>query len=393
MATRIISAYNTSENITQSDGDSYTFSGNLTSDTPVSNGTVTGISINFDRMRHFSNDYYLVVYVGGVRIGETDRIYGNRDYYTTVSHTMDFDTEDYSSKYFANALTATGSITVKAYENGSADESFNIRSGCTCTIYVYYDAPSLSAPGKPTVTQEGTNYKISWSPASISGGGSGNILYDVLVDGDVYMWSAGTATSLTHAIPSEYYGVSASFSVRATCDSLSLEPSYSLSTSFTAQVPYPTITSQPTITSMNPTSGQSTTITWSAASVSNQGSATIYYQYFVGPSSTYSDSYHISTTTGLTATITEANILDKCGSDFDGTCYIFVRAYWQAADGTTGGWSTPTGKAFTYTPHRTIKYFNGSSWVECIPYYFNGSSWVECIPYYFNGSSWIECSH
>lgn len=157
-------------------------------------------------------------------------------------------------------------------------------------------------------------------------------------------------------------------------------------------IPNPSITKQPSITSMNPASGQSTTIKWSAATVSNQGSSTIYYQYFVGPSSTYSDSYHIGTTTGLTATITEANILSKCGSSFSGTCYVFVRAYWDNGS-SQGGWYTPTGKAFTYTPHRTIKYYNGSSWIECIPYYYNGSSWIECVPYYYNGSSWIECSH
>lgn len=155
--------------------------------------------------------------------------------------------------------------------------------------------------------------------------------------------------------------------------------------------PDPTITAQPSITNMSPTSGQSTTIQWSAATVSNQGSSTIYYQYFVGPSSTYSDSYHVGTTTSLSATITEANILAKCGSSFDGTCYVFVRAYWDNGS-TQGGWSTPTGKAFTYTPHRTVKYYNGSSWVECIVYYYNGSSWIECVPYYYN-NGWVECSH
>lgn len=115
------------------------------------------------------------------------------------------------------------------------------------------------------------------------------------------------------------------------------------------QSPSPKITVQPAITSINPSSGKSTTISWSAASVSNQGSATIYYQYFVGPSSTYSDSYHIGTTTGLSATITEANILAKCGSSFSGTCYLFVRAYWDNGS-TQGGWYTPTAKTFVYDP-------------------------------------------
>ena len=116
----------------------------------------------------------------------------------------------------------------------------------------------------------------------------------------------------------------------------------------------PTITTQPTISSINPTSGASTTITWSAATVSNQGNSTIYYQYFVGPNSTYSDSYHIGTTTGTSATITEAQIISKCGNGFGAsssgsTCFFFVRAYWDNGS-TQGGWVVPTGTTFTYYP-------------------------------------------
>lgn len=117
----------------------------------------------------------------------------------------------------------------------------------------------------------------------------------------------------------------------------------------------PSITKQPSITSISPTSGTSTTISWSAATVSNQGNSTIYYQYFVGPNSTYSDSYHIGTTTGTSATITEAQIISKCGNGFGAsssgsTCYFFVRAYWDNGS-TQGGWVTPTSyKSFTYYP-------------------------------------------
>ena len=233
--------------------------------------------------------------------------------------------------------------------------------------------PTLSTPPAPSVTQNGTNYVFSWG-AALGSNGSGSITYDILVDGDYAVWSAGTARNLTHSIPSDFYGVSHRFSVRASYSKLK---KYSSETPFTAIYPYPTITKQPSITSMNPTSGSSVTINWSAATVTNLGSYKIYYQYFVGPSSTYSDSYHVGTTTALTATITEENILEKCGSNFEGTCYVFVRAYWS--DGTThGGWTTPTGKAFTYATHRTMKYYNGSSWIECIPYYYNGSSWIEC---------------
>lgn len=92
---------------------------------------------------------------------------------------------------------------------------------------------------------------LSWTPAYGSGS-SGDVTYYVLVDGDMYVWPAGTATSLTHAIPSEYYGVSASFSVRADYGGMM---AFSSGTSFTAQHLNPTITAQPSITSMNPTSG------------------------------------------------------------------------------------------------------------------------------------------
>lgn len=47
---------------------------------------------------------------------------------------------------------------------------------------------------------------------------------------------------------------------------------------------------------------------------------------------------------------------------------------------------------FEYLPYRTIKYFDGTSWQDCIVYYFDGSTWNECIPYYFDGTAWNECS-
>lgn len=119
----------------------------------------------------------------------------------------------------------------------------------------------------------------------------------------------------------------------------------------------PVITQQPELTSPSAgAAGTSVVMTWTAAQMQNQGSAVLHYQVFVGPSSTYSDSYHIATTTGLTHTLTEAEIISKCGNLFGsgtgrGTCYLFVRAYWEI-DGTpmAEGWTTPTGQAFIYLP-------------------------------------------
>ena len=42
--------------------------------------------------------------------------------------------------------------------------------------------------------------------------------------------------------------------------------------------------------------------------------------------------------------------------------------------------------------HKTMRYHNGSAWVECVPHYYDGSRWVQCDPYYYDGSGWKECN-
>lgn len=69
---------------------------------------------------------------------------------------------------------------------------------------------------------------------------------------------------------------------------------------------------------------------------------------------------------------------------------------------TFAGWSptvvavtgTATYKAtYTATPnHRTVKYYDGMIWIECIPFVWNGTEWDEVEPYYYNGTDWVLCS-
>lgn len=49
-----------------------------------------------------------------------------------------------------------------------------------------------------------------------------------------------------------------------------------------------------------------------------------------------------------------------------------------------------TGSKCSYTTDSpgVVKIWNGSSWVNAIPYVYNGSSWVKAIPYVYNGSTW-----
>lgn len=210
------------------------------------------------------------------------------------------------------------------------------------------NAPEIvwSNPGV-TVSQVGYQAKVSWNSASVSNGtGSEIIKYNLYCgsNSNGVRWS-GTATEAI--IDPLSYNTQYGYYVYAYSDSV-VGGQWSNTTY--ATIRKPEITAQPVIQSISPSSGKSTTVSWSAASTIGTNSSTaIYYQYFVGPSSAYSDSYHVGTTTSLSATITQQNILDKCGSSFTGTCYIFVRAYWQEGT-TTGGWSVPTASKFTYDP-------------------------------------------
>ena len=44
-------------------------------------------------------------------------------------------------------------------------------------------------------------------------------------------------------------------------------------------------------------------------------------------------------------------------------------------------------------PSGTVKYYDGSDWVECSPYYYDGTGFAEAEPSRYDGSAWVECSH
>ena len=62
----------------------------------------------------------------------------------------------------------------------------------------------------------------------------------------------------------------------------------------------------------------------------------------------------------------------------------------------SGGGVSKDGASASITvvsPHKTLKIYSSSGWVECIIYRYNGSSFIEVEPYYYNGTSWSACSH
>lgn len=48
--------------------------------------------------------------------------------------------------------------------------------------------------------------------------------------------------------------------------------------------------------------------------------------------------------------------------------------------------------SFAAEPHKTVKYHDGTGFVECIPHVYDGSEFKEVEPYYYNGSEWVLCS-
>ncbi len=224
-------------------------------------------------------------------------------------------------------------------EYGGHSESSNV-------IWINPQRASLTVPANPTITVSGRNLVVSFSGGSTGSYGSGSITYHLFYGNqNTGYFETEVAVTPPSSITVPYsYNVQYGFTIIAYYSGAEAQSSTVYKT-----IAAPSITKQPAITKVSPTSGKQTTITWSAAQVSNQGIAAVYYQYFVGPASTYSDSYHIGTTQSLSAAVSQSEILEKCGSSFRGTCYLFVRAYWD--DGTeNGGWIAPSAVSFVYDP-------------------------------------------
>lgn len=54
-----------------------------------------------------------------------------------------------------------------------------------------------------------------------------------------------------------------------------------------------------------------------------------------------------------------------------------------------------TGTTVSHTPHsvhKTMKYWDGTSWVECYANVYDNGQWQEVEPFYYDGNSWVPCS-
>ena len=84
-------------------------------------------------------------------------------------------------------------------------------------------------------------------------------------------------------------------------------------------------------------------------------------------------------------------------ADGTGSCkfgLIWARRPSSGWNGLVGQFTKKTVESDTFTLTNTravVKIYNGSSWVNAIPFVYDGSAWKTAIPYIYNGSGWVQC--
>lgn len=156
----------------------------------------------------------------------------------------------------------------------------------------------------------------------------------------------------------------------------------------------PAISTYSTVQSQSAASGNTITLNIKVGSWNYIYEGTQNLSVYVGSSSDGTGRVWAVSGISGTATLTQQRLLDL-GFTSGQTLYFFFTES-VVRDGTTTYAANQTVSraqfVFIINNDNTVKIFNGSAWVDSIPFVFNGSTWVQCIPYVFNGSSWVECS-
>ena len=80
-------------------------------------------------------------------------------------------------------------------------------------------------------------------------------------------------------------------------------------------------------------------------------------------------------------------------ADGSGSCNFGIK--WGTNSSNLVGYfniKTIESDTFNLTNTRAVvKIYNGSSWVNAIPFVYDGSAWKTAIPYVDNGSGWVQC--
>ena len=242
---------------------------------------------------------------------------------------------------------------------GSAYYSSRVASSNTVTRICTLTAPSNLA----IASAESSTCVLSWTASSMTGA-SGQIAYSIRKNGTEVATTTGTSYTVPESITSTWGSSAVTITVVASyggySSSASSEVSYTYSTSITGA----------TNVAVNPTSGQSTTVSWTAGSRGDGGSVT--YDILINDTVIASD-----------LTSTSYTISESIAASYGGQMSIKVRTKGASK------YVDSSAVTFTYTaPHKYVKRWNGSAWERVIPYHWDGSAWAEIEPYRWNGSAW-----
>lgn len=265
----------------------------------------------------------------------------------------------------------TSAVTLKIRGKGTGlsntSQGSTLYSGYTSTVSYTYKGAFTAAPTNLKINN-GTSYTgqtapLSWTAATVSSGGT--ITYSIRKNGTEV--ATTTETSYTFAeTTTKGWGTSAvKLTVVATSSgvdnsSASNEVSYTYSSSLTA----------PSNLTISTTTGSSATLSWTAATLSSGNTIT----YSIRKGGT-----EFATTTSTSYTIPEATAKSW------GTTAVQLTVV-ATGDGKTS--SASNAVSFTYKPpYKTVKYYDGSKWVECTVHYYNGSSFQQVDPYYYTSAT------
>lgn len=272
----------------------------------------------------------------------------------------------------------TSAVTLKIRGKGTGlsntSQGSTLYSSYTSTVSYTYKGAFTAAPTNLTIngstSYTGQTAPLSWTAATVSNGGT--ITYSIRKDGTQVATTTNTSYTFAESTTKGWGTSAVKLTVVATSSgvdnsSASNEVSYTYSSSLTA----------PSNLTISTTTGSTATLSWTAATLSSGNTIT----YSIRKGGT-----QFATTTSTSYTISEATAKSW------GTSAVSLTVV-ATGDGKTS--SASNAVSFTYKPpYKTVKYYDGSKWIECTVHYYNGSAFQQVDPYYYtSATTYTETSH
>lgn len=288
---------------------------------------------------------------------------------TSTSYTVpESTTKDWGTSVSTMTIVAIGRSLGDTASGSSLTSSATSGVSYTYRAAVSTQPSSLKINGGTSYT--GTTAPLTWSAAAFSGGQTPT--YSIRVDGT----QIATTTSTSYTIPestTKIYTTAKTVTIVATGGGATSSATNGVTYTYSPTITAP---SNLTINGSSSYTGRTAPLSWTAGSLSNGG--TVMY-------SIRKDKTEFATTTLTSYTVSE-DVTKNWGTS---AVAITVVA-------TGGGKTSSVSNEVTFTykpPFKTIKYHNGTNWVECIAHYHNGTKWVKCDLYYNDGIKWNLSNH